>query len=244
MLKHTLALVILLLAAAGCEQPRDPLSAPLTVEATYRLLYNDSLVGTSLFVLDIDNTGHYRLEAFTTPAGKMQRDEQHEVLETSTGAIDADAIRPASFEESVLRDGELAVARLSFDWPQHTLLVQGASGERKVGLLPDTHDRLSYLIAASRLAAAGSGSRLLQVASADASEENRLDVGGHDAITLPLGHYEAVRIERTTPDPRQTRSLWYAPGMSPLPLRALQVSDGNSVEMQLEDVSLRPSGLR
>ncbi|MCB1723126.1 MAG: DUF3108 domain-containing protein [Chromatiaceae bacterium] len=233
-----------LLALTGCEHPVDPLVRPTTIEATYRLLYNDSLVGSSLFVLSIDAAGGYRLDAFTTPAGKMQREQAHEVLETSLGEIDATSVRPALFEESVMHDGDMQIARVRFDWAERALTVDGPEGSRRVALLPGTQDRLSYLLAASRLAAAGAGTHLLQVASAAASEENRLEIEGHEPVTLPLGHFDAVRISRLTPDEQETRTLWFSPDMGPLPLRALQLRDGNSVEMRLEDFTRRPSDPR
>lgn len=241
-----------LLLSIGCEQstppavvaPVEPAPSPITVEASYRLLFNDSLVGNSLFMLDIDSDGHYALQSFTTPAGKMQRDEAHEVLESSRGIIARDGIRPAAFEESVMQDGSLLLATLTFDWPRNTLLIEGPSGQRKLGLLPGTQDRLSYLLDAASLARAGDGKRLLQVVSTDAAEEALLQVQEKETIILPAGEFEAIRIQRQTPESDTSRTLWFAPELAPLPLRALQFSDGNSVEMQLEHLSRHPNDPR
>lgn len=231
----------LLVTLLGCEQATPPAKrlAPITVEASYRLLFNDALVGNSLFMLEIDADGRYALQSFTTPAGKMQRDATHEVLETSRGSIGADGVRPLEFEESVVQDGELALARLTFDWPRRSLAVEGPGGRRNIGLLPDTQDRLSYLLDAARLAGSGDDSRLLQVASAEAAEETLLRVQGEDSLSLPAGEFSAVRVERRTPDEDTSRELWFAPELMPLPLRALQASDGNHVEMQLEHLNQR-----
>ncbi|MCB1802211.1 MAG: DUF3108 domain-containing protein [Gammaproteobacteria bacterium] len=236
----------LLVVMVGCERTAPPAArlAPITVEASYRLLFNDALVGNSLFMLEIDADGRYALQSFTTPAGKMQRDAAHEVLETSRGSIGADGVRPLEFEESVLQDGELALARLTFDWARRALVVEGPGGRRNIGLLPDTQDRLSYLLDAARLAGTGDDSRLLQVASAEAAEETLLRVRGEESLTLPAGEFGAVRVERRTPDEDTSRELWFAPDLMPLPLRALQASDGNSVEMQLEHLSQRPNDPR
>jgi hypothetical protein len=81
----------------------------------------------------------------------------------------------------------------------------------------------------------------IRVASTEASEETRLEVTGREAVEVPLGHYRAVGIRHVTPDPDQTRQLWFDTAFAPLPLRVLQVRDGNTVEMQLEDFSRRPS---
>jgi len=236
------ALAGLLLTACG--QPKGPAEPPMSVEATYRLLFNDVLVGNALFTLKVAEDGSYRLEAFTIPAGQMDRAAGHEVLETSEGLIAEGGIRPLRFEHSVMQDGQIELVELRFDWEQHALQVSGKDGQREIALLPDTHDRLSYLLAARRLAAAGSGMQQLQVASPEASEDTRLEVVGRAAIEVPFGHYDAVGIHRITPDSEEGRMLWFDTKFGPLPLRVVHLRDGSTVEMQLEGFSRRPSDPR
>ena len=65
----TAALLVLLAACDGAGSPAA--ETPLSLEARYRLMYNDTLVGTALFTLEIGADGAYRLDAFTVPAGQM-----------------------------------------------------------------------------------------------------------------------------------------------------------------------------
>ena len=233
---------VLLVVLAACDSTRSPpAETPLSLEARYRLLYNDTLVGTALFALEIDNDGAYRLDAFTVPAGQMQRNGEHEVLESSRGRLATDGVRPTAFEMSVMRDGEYEIGRLAFDWDKGAMTAAGPNGNQVLSLPPDTHDRLSYLLAARRLAADGAGSALIQVASLQASEETQLQVDGSESIEVPLGRFDAVAVRRTTADTGDDRRLWYAPGDLPLPLRISQLRDGNSVDMQLEDITRRSS---
>ncbi|MCB1787477.1 MAG: DUF3108 domain-containing protein [Gammaproteobacteria bacterium] len=236
-----LAAFCLLLAA--CTPTPRTLQGPLAIEASYRLLFNDALVGQALFVLEIGRDGHYRLDAFTRPAGQMQNRADHEVLESSEGVLDAQGARPERFEHSVMQDGELELVGLKFDWAQQALWLEGPQ-PRRMALLPDTQDRLSYLLAAHDLAATGEGSRQLQVASADAAEETILEVTGQSVVEVPLGHYQATGIRRISPDPDEHRTLWFDTRLVPLPLRIVHQRDDNVVEMQLEEVNRRRSDPR
>ena len=87
---------------AACAPPAPPptekIETPLEIEASYRLLFNEQLVGIALFELEIAEDGNYRIDAFTTPAGQMEDQSDDEVLETSLGKLEAGAIRPALFQ--------------------------------------------------------------------------------------------------------------------------------------------------
>lgn len=230
---------VLLLAA--CTPDGPPPIEPVSVEATYQLTFNDRIVGNSLFVMQIASDGAYRIEAFTTPAGEMQQADGHEVLETSTGIIDSDAVYPHRFEASTVAGEEIRLDRLVFDWEKRLQHRGGALGERTAALLPGTQDRLSYLLAASRLAAVGRGDAAVQIVSPGETDSTRLQVVGEEAIDVPLGHYETVAIRRLTPEPNVVRALWFDSGLSPLPLRVVHGWAGNTVDMQLESLNRRPS---
>lgn len=228
----------------GCTPLPQTLSQPMAVEATYRLLFNEQLVGMALFALQIHADGSYQLEAFTTPAGKMHQAAGHEVLEISRGTIDDAGIRPWRFEHSVMQDEDIEVVELQFDWDAHALQLRGRNGTQRVALLPDTHDRLSYLLAANRVAARGGAAQSIKIAALESTEEVRLEVTGEETVTVPLGTYPASRVRRIAPAVAEARLLWFDTALSPLPLRVLHEADGNRVEMQLESLSGRPSDPR
>jgi hypothetical protein len=115
--------------------------------------------------------------------------------------------------------------------------IEGPAGQRKGALLPDTHDRLSYLLAAQRLAMRGKGEHTIRVATPEASDESRLEFVGADALDLPVGAVDAIVVRRVTVDSNETRQLWFAAQAAPLPVRVLQDRGGNKVEMRLASVS-------
>lgn len=225
------------LALAACSPTQQTPAGPVAVEAAYRLLFNDALVGNSLFVLEIDTEGNYRIDAFTTPAGQMERSDGHEVLESSHGVIDADGVRPQRFEHSVMVGEKVEAGSLEFDWDKRVLRLSGKGTEHGAALLPGTQDRLSYLLTARHLAMAGEGAVQIQIASTESTERTRLQVAGTKTIDVPLGHYESVAIRRVTPEPNVVRALWFDTGLSPLPLRVVHGWAGNTVDMQLESLS-------
>ena len=234
-----LALLALLLAACA-PTPGEP-PEPVTAEATYRLLFNDVLVGHALFELKIGADGTYTLDAFTTPAGQMRQAAVHEVLENSRGSIDSKGLRPGRFERSVMLDQEVTLNLLAFDWDKRRLRYGGGREERVDALAPGTQDRLSYLLAAWQLAARGEGTLEIEIVSIDSTDKTRLEVVGTETIDIPLGRYETVAVRRSTPQPNQIRALWFDTKLSPLPLRVVHGWAGSTVDMQLQRLNRSPT---
>jgi hypothetical protein len=228
-------LVVLMLSACG---PAPQMAAgPVSVEAGYRLMFNDALVGDALFILQIGADGAYRIEAFTTPAGQMRRAEGHEVLESSQGVIDSEGVRPRRFDHSVMADEQIESVKLVFDHERNLLRIVDRQVERTVALAPSTQDHLSYLLTAQRLAMKGEGATEIQIASKGSTEQTQLQVVGPESIDVPLGHYETIAIQRVTSKPDEIRALWFDTGLSPLPVRVVHGWAGNTVDMQLESLT-------
>lgn len=208
---------------------------PETTEAVYALRFNDELVGHAYFVLTIDVAGRYRLEAFTVPAGKLARAAGQEVLETSIGVHRPAGTHPATFTYSLVDGDRAEQVDMRFDWHGQRLVLQGASGELELALLPGTQDRLSYLLVARRLARQGAGGGLLQVATPQATAESRLAVVETATLETPAGVYRATAVERVSADEEGHRMIWFdADGGCRLPVQIEQVSDGNRTVMQLQ----------
>ena len=233
-------LASLALVLAACAPTHEPPEA-VTAEATYRLLFNDVLVGHTLFELQIGADGTYSLDAFTTPAGQMRQATVHEVLENSRGRIDPKGLRPERFQRSVMLDQEVTLNLLSFDWDKRRLRYSNGKEERVDALVPGTQDRLSYLLAAWQLAVGGEGAIDVEIASIDSTEKTRLEVVGRETIDIPLGRYETVAVRRSTPEPNQIRAIWFETGLSPLPLRVVHGWAGSTVDMQLESLNQTPA---
>ena len=220
------------LIACGSDT-QDRRTRSLNYEASYQLLFNDAPVGEALFTLHVSDDGDYRIQAFTVPSGKMTQAEGHEVLESSQGTVNGDYIQPVHFRHSVMEDGELSLLDLAFDWENGAMVLSNGEESRQIALLPDTHDRLSYLLAAKRLAAAGEGLVTMQIAGPQATEASVLEAEPSIEIEVPAGRYQAVGIRRLTPESEEKRVLWYAPTDCPLPLKVIHETTDNTVDMVL-----------
>jgi hypothetical protein len=228
------ALAGLLASLLGCTHDTERALEPLSVEASYQLHFDGQLVGHALFILRTNAAGDYRIEAFTVPAGKMQRAADHEVLEVSEGSIDLQQVRPSYFEHSVLNSTGVGAIRMHFDWTGAQLRLTAAGHERSITLLPNTQDRLSYLLAARQMVLGDAESRILPIATPEVTDENRLRRLGEAEVELPGGRYNAIEIERITPAAGERRSLWYREAVCPLPLRIEHQTDRHIVDMVLE----------
>lgn len=225
------AVLLLLPGRTGIEHP----AVPETTEAVYALQFNDELVGHAYFQLQVDALGHYRFEAFTVPAGKLARAAGQEVLETSVGVHRPAGTRPATFAYSVVDGERTERVDMSFDWHGGQLSLRGPSDEVDLALLPDTYDRLGYLLVARRLARGDSAATRIQVASPQATADSLLRVVGEETLETPAGRFPAVAVERLSADEDGLRVIWFdRDGDCGLPLRIEQVSGENRSVMQLQ----------
>jgi hypothetical protein len=224
----------LLLSLIGCASDVDAPPPPQSIEASYRLHFDGELVGHALFTLRTDINGNYRIEAFTVPAGKMQRAADHEVLEISEGRIEKRHVRPSYFEHSVLDGNGVGAVRMQFDWAGGQLRLTSPDSERSITLLPNTQDRLSYLLVAHLLALGSGDASDLPIATPQVTEENRMQRRGETVLELPGGRYDAIEIERITPAVGEHRRLWFSKTACTLPLRVEHQTERHLVDMVLE----------
>lgn len=231
-------LVAVVAALAACSEPVSERFEPRQLDAVYRLLFNDDLVGHALFSLRIDRDGHYRIEAFTTPAGKIAEQPINEVLEVSEGTVDGAGVYPSYFDHSVLLGDGYRHVRIDFDWETKALEVSHGDARQTLALLGGTQDRLSYLLAGAQLSRGASGdSQTIRLASLEATEPAELKVIGHQTVSVPHGTFEATGIQRLSDEHQERREIWYAAESEPLPLQLLRQHDGNTIQMQLESLT-------
>jgi hypothetical protein len=227
-------LVLFAWLAAGCERTPQLGERPLAAEASYRLLFNEEVVGEALFSLAVEADGGYRLQVLTVPAGRMARPQAHEILETSTGVLSEGSARPTSFEYSALDGDRAERIVLRFDWEARRLELSADSGERRLALGPGVQDRLSYLLEARRLAFIGQGQRALQIAGPDGAVTVRLEPLGRQLLETPAGPVAAVGVSRTPVGDSQdpVREIWFDAAEGILPLRVAHGAEGGRVTME------------
>jgi hypothetical protein len=230
-LRRALAVAVTLALAGGCDRAEPPVLGPVAVEASYRLQLNGLPVGHAFFRLRVADR-RYRIEALTVPDTTLA--DTQEVLERSEGRFEQGRAIPERFEHLVFADDGTDAVTLEFDWQAQRLRLGHGDEQREVVLLPNTQDRLSYLLVAHRLATTRGTATALQIAMPTATEESRLERVGPGRVVLPQGPRPAVEFRRVTPSPDEQRRLWLAPETCPLPLRIAHEAGGQQIDMQLQ----------
>ena len=103
---HRLAAGLALSLLLGCTPLPQTLSQPMAVEATYRLVFNEQLVGMALFALQIHADGSYELEV-------PYRDPRELIMDILRYGPDVEVVGPADLRQKVKRRLAAAAARYS-----------------------------------------------------------------------------------------------------------------------------------
>jgi len=153
----------------------------------------------------------------------------------SRGSLTATALRPREFfDERSGRD----TARAWFDWKTKQLTMQ-YKGERKTEpLLPDTQDRLSFLLALSFLP--GKGQPIsYHVVDGKGMSHHFYEILGRERLKTPAGEFDTVRVARLSQgEQKETAELWLAAELGYIPVRLLVVEkDGTSYDQMAVRVS-------
>jgi hypothetical protein len=219
-------------AAAALECSTDP-AAP----AAFRLKYD---VHASRGMLAMTGRNELRFERDGdryTLVSETSAPPLYAARQTSRGTVSAQGLVPHEYAEIRTRRAEMKV---TFDWDGREVAL-GGSGTR-APTVPQLQDRLTLLLEVSRLMRDGQPRDVrVMVAGVRRIEPYVFATGAREAIDVPAGRFEALRIERTAgagaggatpagkPDAkgdgegsheREDRlELWLAPALCGLPVR-------------------------
>jgi Protein of unknown function (DUF3108) len=164
------------------------------------------------------------------------------LTQTSVGTLSAEGLLPERFADKRLRRSEKAT-----HFRRETGRIVFSGNSNSAALQRGAQDRLSVLM---QLAAVAAGNPALlmrdtqlaiQVAGTEEADTWIFSVEGTQALELPAGKTEAVRLVR---NPRKDfdakLELWLAPSLGYLPVRIRQTeTNGNLFELQLRSPALR-----
>ncbi|MDW2983242.1 MAG: DUF3108 domain-containing protein [Rhodanobacter sp.] len=120
--------------------------------------------------------------------------------------------------------------RLVVDWPQHRVTVDEGKGPQSYPASPGMVERNTLALALGLALRDGKPQVALPVAVRQEVQVQHFRVVGKEAVSVPAGHFDAERIDRTDAD--RGFSAWYAPERFPLPLKLSQ-HDGGDMVMEL-----------
>jgi hypothetical protein len=230
--------VIRVLLLLLCVQPvasMAGLASQQAFRATYLLLFNGELVGHAYLKLSVEADDRYRFEIFTLPAGRMDAEERHEILESSRGTLGAVSVRPERYDYSMRTSMATALFAQKFDWQAGKLLIRSDSEQTEVALEPGSQDRISYILLARQMAAQKDAAALeLAVVGLEATLKTELKPLPPRTVDTGIGPLEAVGIERSTAEQKYLRKLWFAPARDYVPVLIEQSWEKGEVRMVLE----------
>jgi hypothetical protein len=232
------ALVALPLATAATTRcgAADAWPSPfrLTFEATAArsVLW---ITGQSDLVLTRDGNA-YALVSETSAAGL------YHARQTSRGVVGADGLVPIEYTE---QRGRRPQESTRFDWRARRVSFSAAAepAETRARM----QDRLSMLLELGRMLQRRPGAALLELPVAGVRNTSlyRFEVRGTEALDLPAGRIDAVKLERPADAAGNERhdrlEIWLAPALCWLPVRLRYADDrGMTIDQQLKAVQLAP----
>jgi hypothetical protein len=221
-------------AAADAQAPACP--APNAWPAKIRIEYDVtasrgplSISGESVLVFGRAGDD-YTINVETDSAGL------YHARQTSRGRIEANGLRPNEFVES---RGRRAPATTTFDWGAGTVAFSVAP-DSPATTVPGLQDRVSQLLQLAwlRRAAADAGSYEIAVAGARRVFMTRFVTAGTEAVKVPVGTVEAVRLERESKDDDKIEA-WFGPAWCGLPVRIRYVDrKGGTVDHRMRSARI------
>ncbi len=211
-----LAVLVLAAATAGAGE----VSLPEKLHAVYEVRYAGAAVGDTEWRIEPSAAGEYRFSSRTKPEGlfALLRDEQ--VVEQSTWRLDdAGAVQPLAYRHQRIGGKRARDLKYTFDWSTRQLLLD-RDGERSTQPLEaPTLDALSYVLALMRDVAGGADRFEYRVLDGTKIKTYTLERRGEEALSVPLGRYDTIKVVRIGMDDGRETTLWLAPQLGFLPVR-------------------------
>lgn len=237
------ALLVTLLAAPPAGAGAPDLPAPLVpFEAEYRVGNGMIRVGSSTLRLEPHARG-WRYESVTEAQGVFALFVDGPAIERTLLERHEDRLRPLQYHHRE-PDGD---SRVRFDWAAGEARADTPDGAHTIALEPDTRDQFSAMLAVMQALAEGQTEvRFPGIDDNGEHEPLAFAVEAREAITVPLGRYDTVRVRRIREGKRST-VIWLAPGLDWLPVRIEQhrrrdlVARLELIALNGEEAAPRPS---
>jgi hypothetical protein len=200
-------------------------TTPHTFSAKYQVLRKGSPIGETTLTLraNADNTWTYasHMRATSGLAGMLGA----RVDETSHFRWRGNAPEALSYDYSLHASIKSKQRHVQVNWAQHQVQVQTDDGHYSYATQPGIVERHSMPLALGYALAAGKRKITLPVAVKDRVQMQSYAVTATEPVTVPAGHFEAERVDRT--DDSKDFSAWYVPDRYPVPVKLTQTSGGH-----------------
>jgi hypothetical protein len=222
---------VAVLALLGLQVPVEA-APPARVTLVYGLQRDGQPIAEVTEILDHRN-GRYELTSEAKGRGVLAALPLGPFRRESRGEVTSDGLRPEAFREQ--RGGRVAEA--AFDWGARTLITTYRNRAETHALEGATHDRLTQVYTFA-FAPPPDAPFDMRVTDGRGVSEQRYAVVGREALSVPAGRFETLRLERVRePGEARETAVWLAVQRHYLPVRVLVVErDGARTDQVLERV--------
>jgi len=207
-------------------------------DATFQIMHDSLRLGTTEVALTVEGNGDYRYESHTWPSGWISWLLHEDLREQSRGIMDNAGIRPLFYHYHRSGRRTTRTAELTFDWDTSTVVNNVADSTWEMTIPAGTLDKLSTQLGIMRELQNGATEKTFAVADGGKLKQYAFQVIGTEAVDVPAGHFETIKLNRVDDNTQKLTTIWCAPELHYLPVRILQrKEDQSEYRRELENFS-------
>ena len=186
--------------------------------------------GQLSMTLKKEDGGLYSYELTTKPGGFWRIIIDGSIWQKSTFILEGnDVLRSQTYELIDTIRSKPRKSRASFDWEDS--LITGHYKDRaiKLPLTGNIIDKVSLQIAIIMDIKRGIDQSEYYILDKDKIQVVQVNRNSSAMINVPFGKFEAIEINRSSPDSNRTNTLWLAPELDYIPVKITQEENGKIV---------------
>ena len=207
-------------------------------EADYTIERGIFDVGHIRLRFQVDPDGNYKYKSVTEVAGFISWFRDDRVMESSHGRLDTSGVVPDRYRFARTGGKGDKQVTVRFDWNSEQVenTVDGQSWAMAVP--HGTLDKLVVQLAMMRNLQVDIQNQHFKVADGGKLKDFRIHIRGREALDVPAGHFETIKVEKTPEYGSRKTFLWLAPALGYLPVRIMRIeNDGAEYYSVLDSVS-------
>lgn len=221
-----LALILLALAWPAAPTRADP-AQPRPFSATYEVSYRGIRAGSLTFTLSSDAaTGRYIYETRAKPSMLARLVVSGGAFERSELQIDAQGVRPLSWQLEDGKSGNDKDGALTFDWQVGKVTGRVEDVAVELPLEPGVQDRLSIQIAVMTALLREESPGTIALIDDERVKRYTYLEKHQETLDSPLGQLQTVLYESAREGSDRLSRFWFVPGKQFITARAEQLRKG------------------
>ncbi|OOG36270.1 DUF3108 domain-containing protein [Rhodanobacter sp. C05] len=205
-------------------------ATPTSFTATYNVLQSGEPMGVATVTLRPAGNGEWIYRKDVKGTGGIAAMLGADVTETSRFRWNGHVPEAISYDYRLVASIKNKQRHMAVNWATGQVTVDEGKGPQTYPASPGMVERNTTPLALGLALRDGKQLVALPVAVRQAVQTQNFKITGREAIKVPAGSFNAVRVDRTDAD--RGFSAWYAPDRYPLPVK-LSEHDGGDLELDL-----------